>query len=49
MRIPSQDLAAGLVRQDQSKASLEFALIRIATNLGKVVRYRASAIMALSP
>ena len=32
-----------------SKASLEFVLIRIATNLGKIVRYRAAAIMALSP
>jgi transposase len=32
-----------------SKASLEFVLIRIATNLGKIVRYRAGAIMALCP
>lgn len=32
-----------------SKASLEFVLIRIATNLGKIVRYRAAAIMALCP
>ena len=32
-----------------AKASLEFLLIRIATNLGKMVRYKAVAIMALSP
>lgn len=32
-----------------SKASLEFVLIRIATNLGKIVRYRAAEIMALAP
>ena len=32
-----------------SKASLEFLLIRIGTNLGKIVRYRAGAIMALCP
>jgi hypothetical protein len=33
-----------------SKALLEFVLIRIAaTNLGKIVRYRAAEIMALCP
>jgi len=32
-----------------SKASLESVLIRIATNLGKIVRYRAAEIMALCP
>lgn len=32
-----------------SKASLEFVLIRIATNLGKIVRYRAAELMALCP
>jgi len=32
-----------------SKTSLEFVLIRIATNLGKIVRYRAAEIMALCP
>jgi len=32
-----------------SKASLEFVLIRITTNLGKIVSYRAAEIMALCP
>ena len=31
----------------KTKAALEFMLVRIATNLGKIVRYRAMRLMAV--